>query len=221
MILLVDNYDSFVHNLARHFERLGQETVVVRNDAIDTAAVRALGPDAIVFSPGPCTPREASASLTLARELCGEIPQLGVCLGHQIIAEARGGRVVRAPEPMHGRTSPVTHDGLALFHQLRVPLTVCRYHSLVVDEASLPAELRPTAWSDDGVLMAFEHVTHPVYGVQFHPEAILTEGGYQLLANFLRLAGIEFTVETAALAKNELIGLPPQPVPLPARPVTF
>jgi anthranilate synthase component II len=190
VLLLIDNYDSFVHNLARYFERLGQETLVVRNDTVDVTAVRKLRPAAIVISPGPCTPREAGCSVEIIRSLAGEIPMLGVCLGHQAIAEAFGGRVVRAAQPMHGRTSQAHHSGQGLFENLPNPLTVCRYHSLVVEESSLPPELQVTARTSDGVAMALEHRQHPIYGVQFHPEAILTEGGYELLANFLRAAGI-------------------------------
>jgi anthranilate synthase component 2 len=190
MLLLIDNYDSFVHNLARYFKRLGQATKVVRNDAIDVAGVRRLRPSAIVLSPGPCTPQEAGCSLAVVRELAGEIPLLGVCLGHQTIGQAFGGRVVRAAQPMHGRTSLARHIGTGLFAGLPNPLTVCRYHSLVVEEASLPACLRVTAATAEGIIMALEHRTLPVFGVQFHPEAILTEGGYPLLANFLRLANL-------------------------------
>jgi anthranilate synthase/aminodeoxychorismate synthase-like glutamine amidotransferase len=193
MILLVDNYDSFVHNLARYFERLGQRTHVVRNDAIDVEGVRIMRPEAIVLSPGPCTPQQAGVSLAIVRQLGRELPMLGVCLGHQVIAEAFGGRVVRADQPVHGKTSAVEHDGTGLFAGLPAPLTACRYHSLVVEPASLPAELRRAAWTDDGVLMAFAHAELPIFGVQFHPEAILTQGGYALLANFLRLAGLDAT----------------------------
>ena len=190
MILLIDNYDSFVHNLARYFERLGQTTRVVRNDAIDVAGVRRLAPAAVVLSPGPCTPKEAGCSVEVAGELCGEVPLLGVCLGHQAIVEALGGAVVRAPEPIHGRTSQVVHRGRGLFEGLPHPLEACRYHSLVVDEASLPDCLEVSARTDDGVVMAVAHRQRPVVGVQFHPESILTEGGYPLLANFLRMAGL-------------------------------
>jgi anthranilate synthase/aminodeoxychorismate synthase-like glutamine amidotransferase len=189
MILVLDNFDSFVHNLARYFRRLGQETLVVRNDAIDVAGIEALQPSAVVLSPGPCTPREAGCSLAVVRELSGKMPMLGVCLGHQVIGEALGGQIVRAPQPMHGRTSLVQHDGQGLFAGLENPLSVCRYHSLMVDEP-LPPGMQATARSMDGVIMALAHRELPVYGVQFHPEAILTEGGFALLANFLRLAKI-------------------------------
>lgn len=188
MILLLDNFDSFVHNLARYLQRLGQETLVVRNDAIDVAGVRALRPQAVVLSPGPCTPSEAGCSLDLVRQLHSELSLLGVCLGHQVIGEALGGRVVRAPQPMHGRTSLVHHNEQGLFSGVVNPLSVCRYHSLVVDEPSLPECLQANARTADGVVMALAHRELPVYGVQFHPEAILTDGGFAILANFLRLA---------------------------------
>ena len=184
MLLLIDNYDSFVHNLARYFERLGQPTRVVRNDAIDVASARAMKPTAIVLSPGPCTPQEAGVSLELVRELHAEVPMLGVCLGHQVIAEALGGRIVRAPVPVHGQASEIRHDGSRLFCGMPPTFRVGRYHSLVAEPASLGEPLRPTAWTADGVVMAFEHRQLPVYGVQFHPESILTEYGYEMLANF-------------------------------------
>ena len=221
MLLLIDNYDSFVHNLARYFERLGQETRIVRNDAVDVAAVRRLRPEAIVLSPGPCTPREAGASLEIVRELYTEIPILGVCLGHQVIAEASGGSVVRAPVPVHGQASRIRHDGSGLFAGVPSPLKVGRYHSLVVAPDSLPIELRPTAWTDDGVLMAFEHTRLPVFGVQFHPESILTERGYDLLANFLELAGLAQRGRPSAMEMIELCQPAALPVMLPDRPVTF
>jgi anthranilate synthase/aminodeoxychorismate synthase-like glutamine amidotransferase len=190
MILLIDNYDSFVYNLARYFQRLGQATEVVRNTAIDAAGVRARRPEAIVISPGPCTPREAGCSLNVIRAAAGEIPLLGVCLGHQAIAEALGGRVVRAAEPVHGRTSRIRHQGRGIFAGLPDPIIGCRYHSLIVDEATLPEELEVTARTEDGLVMALQHRRFPLAGVQFHPESILTVAGYPLLAAFLRLAGL-------------------------------
>ena len=190
MILLVDNYDSFVHNLARHFRRLGHETVVVRNDAIDGRGVRTIAPHAVVLSPGPCTPTEAGCCVEVIRELGGELPILGVCLGHQAIAAAFGAAIVRAAEPMHGRTSMVRHDGKGIFAGVPSPLAVCRYHSLVVDEATLGDDLEVTARTADGVVMAVAHRRRPLVGVQFHPEAVLTEHGYAMLANFLRMAGL-------------------------------
>jgi anthranilate synthase component II len=203
MILLIDNYDSFVHNLARHFERLGQETAVVRNDAITPAGVRALRPQAIVLSPGPCTPREAGCSVAVAGELAGEIPLLGVCLGHQAIAAAMGAHVDRAPEPRHGRTSLVRHDGSSLFAGVPSPFQACRYHSLTVDERTLPTNVRVTARADDGCIMALETTGRPVFGLQFHPEAVLTEHGYAILANFLDIAGVRVTVDPRVLAASE------------------
>ena len=190
MLLLIDNYDSFVHNLARYFARLGQATRVVRNDAIDVASVRAMRPAAIVLSPGPCTPHEAGCSLELVRALHTETPMLGICLGHQAIAEALGGRIVRAREPMHGRASRIAHNGRGVFHAVPSPLTAGRYHSLVVDEETLPGCLEVAARTEDGAVMAIAHRTQPVVGLQFHPESILTEHGEALLANFLRLAGV-------------------------------
>jgi anthranilate synthase/aminodeoxychorismate synthase-like glutamine amidotransferase len=222
MLLLIDNYDSFVHNLARYFERLGQETHVVRNDAIDVAGIRALGPQAIVLSPGPCTPTEAGVSLDIVCELHEAVPMLGVCLGHQAIAEALGGRIVRSPAPVHGSASQISHCGSGLFQGVPSPLTVGRYHSLIAEPCSLPYALRPTAWTDDGVLMAFEHMRYPVFGVQFHPESILTEHGYEILANFLQLAGIAGVERTPSKSFVELV----QPATdssanVPDRPVTF
>jgi len=186
VILLIDNYDSFVHNLARYFEELGEETVVVRNDAIDLESAVALRPAQIVLSPGPCTPREAGICVDLTRLVGGRIPLLGVCLGHQCLGEAFGGRVVRG-RPVHGKVSAIEHEGIDLFSGLPAPLVVTRYHSLVVDPESLPPELVPLAWAPDGTLMALRHRTMPAWGVQFHPEAVLTTAGHALLANFLSL----------------------------------
>lgn len=190
MILLIDNYDSFVFNLARYFERLGQATHVVRNTAIDVAGARRLRPQALVLSPGPCAPQQAGCSLALVRALHGALPILGICLGHQAIAEALGGRIVRAKQPVHGRTSLIYHDGRGLFAGQPSPIAGCRYHSLVVDEATLPDCLEVCARTDDGTIMALQHRRLPVVGLQFHPESILTEVGYGLLAAFLRLAGL-------------------------------
>ena len=190
MILLIDNYDSFVFNLARYFRELGCEVSVARNDHLTVEEVAAMRPAAIVLSPGPCTPNEAGISLEVVRQLGPTIPLLGVCLGHQTIAAALGGEVVRAAEPIHGRTSLVQHDEQRLFAGLPNPLTATRYHSLIVPEPTLPACLRPTGRTLDGVLMAFEHVEWPTFGVQFHPESVLTSGGHRLLHNFLELAGL-------------------------------
>ena len=220
MILLIDNYDSFVHNLARYFQRLGQETCVVRNDALSVAHIRRMKPAAIILSPGPCTPSEAGCSLEVVRQLASEVPILGVCLGHQAIAAALGGKVVRAKEPVHGRASLVRHRGEGVFAGLPSPLTVGRYHSLVVEEASLSPELAVTAWTDDGVVMALAHRQHPVVGVQFHPESILTDGGYELLANFLRLAGLAVPNNLPSFA-SEWPAEEPTASIVPNRPVTF
>lgn len=219
MILLIDNYDSFVHNLARYFRRLGAETRVVRNDAIDVAAIRELNPQAIILSPGPCTPAEAGCSLDVVREFGGVIPLLGVCLGHQVIGAALGGKIVRAKQPMHGRTSTIQHSRAGLFENLPAPLTVGRYHSLVIAPESLPDDLQVTATTKDGTIMAIAHQTQPTFGVQFHPESILTEGGYQLLANFLRLAGIEPALPPPQTS-DERPARAAEYV-LPSRPVTF
>jgi anthranilate synthase/aminodeoxychorismate synthase-like glutamine amidotransferase len=221
MILLIDNYDSFVHNLARYFQRLGQETLVVRNDATTVAEVRRLKPSAIVISPGPCTPAEAGCSVDIVKQLGGQHPILGVCLGHQAIAAAYGGRIVPAPEPRHGRTSQITHSRVGIFAGLPSPITVCRYHSLVVEPASLSSELRATAHADDRVIMALEHTELPIFGVQFHPEATLTSQGYQLLANFLTLAGCKPTIDVTALATSENRSPVALPYATPDRPLTF
>ena len=188
MILLLDNYDSFVHNLARYFEELGTETLVVRNDATTVEAIRRQQPQAIVLSPGPCTPHEAGITLDVIRELGGQIPILGVCLGHQAIGLAFGAKLRRADQPMHGRTSLVQHTGQGLFAGLPQSLRAMRYHSLVVDEVTAP--LRVTARTADGVVMGIEHEQLPIWGVQFHPESVLTSAGHALLANFLELAGV-------------------------------
>lgn len=220
MILLVDNYDSFVHNLARYLRKLGQPTRVVRNDVVDVAEVRADRPSAIVLSPGPCTPKEAGCSLELVRELWQDIPMLGVCLGHQTIAAAFGGNIVRAAQPMHGRTSAVLHNGEGVFAGVPSPVTVCRYHSLVADAATLPAAIEVTARTADGVVMAIRHREAPIVGVQFHPEAILTQYGYHMLANFLRLAGMA-VVDKLPQGLDELVELDSRAAPLPKQPVTF
>jgi anthranilate synthase/aminodeoxychorismate synthase-like glutamine amidotransferase len=220
MILLIDNYDSFVHNLARYFQRLGQETLVVRNTESDAAAVRELAPNAIVLSPGPCTPTEAGCSLEVVRELAGQIPMLGVCLGHQTIAAALGAAVVRAPEPVHGRASVVRHNEEGVFAGLPNPLTVGRYHSLVIDPTTLPPEFIVTARTEEGVIMALAHRRWPVVGVQFHPESILTHGGYELLANFLKLAGLE-PGSSLPTVGDELRTPQRLSASLPAGPVTF
>jgi anthranilate synthase component 2 len=221
MILLIDNYDSFVHNLARYLVRLGAETRVMRNDELNVAEIRRLNPQAIVISPGPCTPAEAGCSVEVVRELHRDVPILGVCLGHQALAAAFGGAVIRAAEPRHGRTSPIEHDGNGLFTGLPSPLTVCRYHSLIIDEATLPPALRVTARTPDGVIMAVQHATVPLFGLQFHPEATLTEHGYAMLANFLRLASCTVAADVAELAASEDRSPITPPYMPPKKPLTF
>lgn len=219
MIALIDNYDSFVYNLARYLQRLGQQPLVVRNDAITVDKLREFRPDAIVLSPGPCTPNEAGCSLDIVRKLGGEMPILGICLGHQTIGVAFGGRVVRANEPVHGRTSQIFHQGGSVFAGLPSPLVACRYHSLVVERDSLPKELQATAWTADGTIMALQHRALPIVGLQFHPESILTDHGYEMLAAFLRAAGITMGPALPSLSGER----PPRvaAVPLPTGPITF
>jgi anthranilate synthase component II len=220
MILLIDNYDSFVFNLARYFERLGQSTRVVRNDAIDVAQIESLAPGAVVLSPGPCTPIEAGVSLQIVRQLATRVPILGICLGHQAIGSAFGGRVVRAAEPVHGRTSTIFHAGQSVFAGLDNPLVACRYHSLIVDRATLPECLEVTAWTSDGTIMGLAHRKLPIVGLQFHPESILTDLGYDLLTGFLRLAGIAVPASVPRIAsERDEPSLPG--APLPSVPVTF
>ena len=183
MILLIDNYDSFVYNLARYVRELGYHALVRRHDAVSLEDIASLGPSHIILSPGPCTPREAGISTDVVRRYAATIPILGVCLGHQCIGEAFGGRTVRAERPMHGKVSAITHDGSGIFAGLPSPIHVTRYHSLIIDSA--PEVLRVTAWSDTGEIMAVQHREYPTVGVQFHPESALTEYGYRMLATFL------------------------------------
>jgi anthranilate synthase/aminodeoxychorismate synthase-like glutamine amidotransferase len=204
MIVVVDNRDSFVFNLARHFQLLGVETVVVPSHGTTAAAILAVSPAAIVISPGPCTPVEAGCSLDLVRAARGRVPLLGVCLGHQAVAAAVGGRVVRATSPVHGRTSEVHHDGVNLFSGIPSPMTACRYHSLVVDAASLPPGIAAIARDRDGTVMAIADEAHAVFGVQFHPESILTRHGFRLLANFLEIAGIPHHAELVGPLDDEV-----------------
>ncbi|HBO0861339.1 aminodeoxychorismate/anthranilate synthase component II [Pseudomonas aeruginosa] len=194
MLLMIDNYDSFTYNLVQYFGELKAEVKVVRNDELSVEQIEALAPERIVLSPGPCTPNEAGVSLAVIERFAGKLPLLGVCLGHQSIGQAFGGEVVRARQVMHGKTSPIHHKDLGVFAGLANPLTVTRYHSLVVKRESLPKCLEITAWTqlDDGSvdeIMGVRHKTLNVEGVQFHPESILTEQGHELLANFLRQQG--------------------------------
>jgi para-aminobenzoate synthetase component II len=184
-IVMIDNYDSFTYNLVQYLGELGADVTVRRNDAIDVSGVRALRPNAIVISPGPCTPAEAGISVKLLREMAGEVPILGVCLGHQCIGEAFGGKVVRADRLMHGKTSPVLHDGKTIFAHLPSPFDAMRYHSLIVEPASLPPHLEVSARTVENEIMGLRHRELPVEGVQFHPESILTFEGKHLLKNFL------------------------------------
>jgi para-aminobenzoate synthetase component II len=185
-LLMIDNYDSFTYNLVQYLGELGAAVVVKRNDDIDVAGARALSPDAIVISPGPCTPKEAGVSLAILRELSGELPILGVCLGHQCIGEAFGGRVVRASRLMHGKTSPVVHDGKTIFESIPSPFDAMRYHSLLVEWDTVPDCLEISARTEENEIMGFRHKTLRVEGVQFHPESIGTPQGKRVLENFLR-----------------------------------
>jgi len=185
MLLLIDNYDSFTYNLHQYLSELGAEVEVRRNDQVTLDEIGAMQPDQIVVSPGPCTPNEAGLSCQIIERFGPHIPMLGVCLGHQSIGQVYGGRVIRAPEPMHGKTSLVYHQGKGLFHGLPEPFEANRYHSLIVEDATLPKELEVTARTVDGLIMGLRHRTYPVEGVQFHPESIMTPTGKDLLRNFL------------------------------------
>ena len=188
MLILIDNYDSFTYNLVNYLGELGASVEVWRNDAITADAVLARRPDGIVLSPGPCDPDQAGICLELIGKAAGKVAILGVCLGHQAIGQAFGGRIVRAPKLMHGKTSPISHNGQGVFAGLPSPFTATRYHSLTIDPASVPAVLEVTARADDGVIMGVAHRRLPVHGVQFHPESIASEHGHALLGNFLKLA---------------------------------
>ena len=185
MLLMIDNYDSFTYNLVQYLGELGQEVKVVRNDEMTLAQIEALGAERIVVSPGPCTPNEAGVSLELIKRMAGRVPILGVCLGHQAIGQAFGGRIVHAKTLMHGKVSAIHHGGKGVFAGLPSPYNATRYHSLAIERATCPAELEITAWTDDGEIMGVRHRSLPVEGVQFHPESILTEHGHALLRNFL------------------------------------
>jgi anthranilate synthase component 2 len=191
MLILIDNYDSFTYNLVHYLGELGAESVVIRNDKVSADEVLAKKPQAIVLSPGPCTPNEAGVCLDLIKKAAPKIPLLGVCLGHQAIGQCYGGKVVRASVPMHGKLSTITNTGKGVFKGLPKRFEVTRYHSLIVDRATLPDCLEITAETDDGVIMGLQHKTLPVHGVQFHPESIASQQGHALLANFLALAGFK------------------------------
>ncbi|GAA4343386.1 aminodeoxychorismate/anthranilate synthase component II [Pigmentiphaga soli] len=188
MLLMLDNYDSFTYNLVQYFGELGEDVRVFRNDQVTLADIEALAPDRICVSPGPCSPAEAGISVPLIETWAGRVPILGVCLGHQAIGAAFGGNIVRARELMHGKTSVITHNGTDVFAGLPSPYTVIRYHSLAIERATMPDCLEITAQTADGEVMAVRHRTLPVYGVQFHPESVLSEHGHALLRNFLRLS---------------------------------
>jgi anthranilate synthase/aminodeoxychorismate synthase-like glutamine amidotransferase len=185
MLLMIDNYDSFTFNLVQYFGELGAEVKVVRNDELSVEEIQALAPSHIVLSPGPCTPNEAGVTLETIKRLAGRVPILGVCLGHQAIGQAFGGKVVRARQVMHGKVSRIRHDGQGVFKQIENPFVATRYHSLVVERGSLPGCLEVTAQSEDGEIMGLRHRGAPVEGVQFHPEALLTEHGHRMLKNFI------------------------------------
>jgi anthranilate synthase component II len=187
MLLMIDNYDSFTYNLVQYFGELKQEVVVFRNDQISLDEVEALAPAQIVISPGPCTPNEAGISVPLITRFAGKVPILGVCLGHQSIGQAFGGKIVHAKQVMHGKVSRIHHTDQGVFRGLAEPFEATRYHSLVIERASLPQTLEVTAWTDDGEIMGVRHTSLAVEGVQFHPESILTQHGHELLQNFLRL----------------------------------
>jgi para-aminobenzoate synthetase component 2 len=187
MILLLDNYDSFTYNLAQYLGELGCNVEVHRNDKITVEEIAKRKPERIVISPGPCTPQEAGISVELIERLAGKFPILGVCLGHQAIGAAFGGKIIRAPKLFHGKTSQIHHDGKTIFRKLADPFTATRYHSLIVERKSLPRELAITAETDDGIIMGLRHRRHKIEGVQFHPESVLTDSGKQLLKNFLSL----------------------------------
>ena len=185
MLLMIDNYDSFTYNLVQYFAELGADVLVYRNDEITVEQIEKLNPQHLVVSPGPCTPNEAGISVAAIKHFAGKVPLLGVCLGHQSIGQAFGGRIIHAKTLMHGKTSQIRHNGNSVFTGLPSPFTATRYHSLVIERETLPDCLEVTAWTDDGEIMGVRHKTLPVHGVQFHPESILTEYGHDMLRNFL------------------------------------
>ena len=188
MLLMIDNYDSFTFNIVQYFGQLGENVQVHRNDRITLSEIEAMNPERIVVSPGPCSPEQAGISVSAIKYFAGKIPILGVCLGHQSIGAAFGGNVVRSASLMHGKTSPILHDGKELFAGLPNPFQATRYHSLIVDRPTLPDCLEVTAWVENGEIMGIQHKELPIWGVQFHPESILTEGGMELLSNFLKVS---------------------------------
>jgi len=188
VLLMIDNYDSFTYNLVQYFGELGADPKVFRNDQITIEKIKRLQPDQIVISPGPCTPKEAGISNEVIRIFSGKIPILGVCLGHQCIGDALGGKIIRAKRIMHGKTSPVFHDNQAIFKNIPNPFAATRYHSLLIEKKSIPSDLIISAWTKEGEIMGVRHKHHPTWGVQFHPESIMTQAGKEMLANFLRLS---------------------------------
>jgi anthranilate synthase component 2 len=190
MILVIDNYDSFTYNLVHYLNELGADTVVRRNDALSVEEALGLRPQGVLLSPGPCTPNEAGICLDLLAAAPADLPILGVCLGHQAMGQAFGGKVVRARQLMHGKTSLIHHSGKGVFAGLKNPFTATRYHSLCIEKATAPAVLEVTAWTEDGEIMGVQHRSRPIHGVQFHPESIATEYGHELLGNFLDIAGV-------------------------------
>jgi anthranilate synthase component II len=217
MILLLDNYDSFVYNLARYVRELGETPAVHRNDTLTVEDVAAMAPSHIIISPGPCSPAESGISTDVVRRLGATIPILGVCLGHQCIGAAYGGEIVRAGQPMHGKTSMIHHRGEGIFRGLPAPFRATRYHSLVIAPASVPDELEVTATSEDGEIMAVQHRRHPVHGVQFHPESVLTEHGYRLVDHFLH--GVPASPRAVPLAADgALVPATPEPATLASNP---
>ncbi|SDY93380.1 anthranilate synthase, component II [Collimonas sp. OK242] len=186
MLLMIDNYDSFTYNLVQYFGELGEDVRTFRNDEITLDEINALKPDRICLSPGPCSPKEAGICVDLLQQFAGKLPILGVCLGHQAVGEAFGGKVIRAQQVMHGKTSPISHTGVGVFKDLPNPFTVIRYHSLAIERSSIPACLEITAWTEDGEIMGVRHKEYDIEGVQFHPESILSEHGHALLRNFVQ-----------------------------------